>query len=81
AARDADLAEALAAAVAAEQAPPPALAAQLQRALERTGALADARRLADDRIAAAIAALDPIAAGPARAALITVAEATAQREM
>ncbi len=45
-----------------------------------SGALADARRTASERIARAIAALAPIADGPARQALITVALATDSRE-
>ncbi len=45
-----------------------------------TGALADARRAASDRIARAIAALAPIDDGPARQALVTVALATDGRE-
>ncbi len=45
-----------------------------------TGALADARRTASDHFARAIAALAPLADGPARQALITVALATDGRE-
>jgi len=45
-----------------------------------TGALAEARAEAQARIGRAVAALDVLPAGPARAALITVAEATATRE-
>ncbi len=81
AARDPELAAALAGTLAADLPPDAALIARLQRAFDRTGALADARALADTRIAQAIAALDELPAGPARAALVTVAEATAQREM
>jgi octaprenyl-diphosphate synthase len=44
------------------------------------GAVADARRIASARIAAAVAALAPIADGPARQALVTVALATEGRE-
>jgi octaprenyl-diphosphate synthase len=44
------------------------------------GALADARRAATDRIGRAVAALAAVPEGPARAALVTVAEATATRE-
>jgi octaprenyl-diphosphate synthase len=44
------------------------------------GAVADARRAASERIGRAIAALAPIADGPARQALITVALATDGRE-
>lgn len=45
-----------------------------------SGALADARRTASERIAQAIASLAPIADGPARQALVTVALATDSRE-
>lgn len=48
--------------------------------LERTGALADTRDLARQRVQEAIAELDPLDDGPARSALVTVAEATAYRE-
>jgi hypothetical protein len=48
--------------------------------LARTGALADARALAIARIDAAIEALAVLDDGPAKSALITVAEATALRE-
>ena len=44
------------------------------------GALADARRAATDRIAKAVASLASIPEGPGKAALTTVAEATATRE-
>ena len=44
------------------------------------GALADARRAATDRIARAVASLATLPEGPGKAALITVAEATATRE-
>lgn len=56
------------------------LAGEITSALERTGALADCRQLARDRIDAAIERLDAITEGPARQALITVAQATAFRE-
>lgn len=58
----------------------PARCAEVAAALRGTGALAEARRLATARIAAGIAALAPLPDGPAKAALITVAEATALRE-
>jgi octaprenyl-diphosphate synthase len=45
-----------------------------------SGALADARRAASERIADAIAALAPLADGPAKQALVTVAMATDSRE-
>ena len=48
--------------------------------LERTGALADCRALAHEHIRLAIECLDRFADGPAKTALITVAEATAHRE-
>ena len=48
--------------------------------LERTGALADCRALATERIARAIGCLERFPDSPARTALITVAEATAHRE-
>ena len=54
--------------------------AEVVAGLGRTGALVEARRLARARIDAAIAALAPLADGPARTALVTVAEATALRE-
>ncbi len=60
--------------------PSPALCADITASLRRTGALAEGRRLARARIDAAIAALDVIAHGPARDALVTVAEATVLRE-
>ncbi len=44
------------------------------------GALADARRTAGERIARAVAALVAVPDGPGKAALTTVAEATATRE-
>lgn len=48
--------------------------------IEATGALAEARATANQRIARAIAALDVLPVGPGKAALVTVAEATATRE-
>ena len=48
--------------------------------LVRSGALIEGRRLARARIDSAVAALDVLPDGPAKAALITVAEATALRE-
>ena len=48
--------------------------------LERTGALADCRALAHEHIRLAIECLDRFPDGPAKTALITVAEATAHRE-
>jgi octaprenyl-diphosphate synthase len=55
-------------------------AAELVAGLRRTGALDATRRLAEERVAAAIAALSSLPAGPARDALVTVAEATLLRE-
>lgn len=54
--------------------------AEVAAAMVRTGALAATRRLAEDRVEAAITALAPIADGAARRALVTVAEATLLRE-
>lgn len=48
--------------------------------LERTRALQDCRDLARTRVRQAIDCLDPIADGPGKTALITVAEATVYRE-
>jgi len=48
--------------------------------IEAAGALAEARATANQRIGRAIAALEVLPPGPARASLITVAEATATRE-
>ena len=49
-------------------------------ALERTGALADARQLAGERVTRAITCLDDLPDGPGKTALITVAEATVYRQ-
>jgi geranylgeranyl pyrophosphate synthase len=54
--------------------------AEVAAAMVRTGALTATRRLAEDRVEAALTALAPIADGPARRALVTVAEATLLRE-
>ena len=62
---------------AAEQAPRHRAIAEV---IAGTGALADARRAATDRIARAIAALAPVPDGAGKTALITVAEATASRQ-
>lgn len=48
--------------------------------LAAAGALDEARAAANQRIARAIAALEVLPSGPAKAALVTVAEATATRE-
>jgi octaprenyl-diphosphate synthase len=53
---------------------------QVLAVLERTGALADCRRLAHEQVAEAIAHLDALPDGHAKTALITVAEATIHRE-
>ena len=58
----------------------PRACAEVAAALDRTGALAATRRLAEDRVDAAVAALAPLDDGPARRALVTVAEATLLRE-
>ena len=78
--RDADLAGALGEALAADVPLPAALIEHIRLALERTGALADARAMAGERIARAVDCLQRVPDGPARAALVTVAEATAHRE-
>ena len=65
---------------AAGQALPETLKRTVSATLERTGALADARALARERIDLAIAALACFPDGPAKTALITVAEATAHRD-
>ena len=67
-------------AVLAEEAPSPAQCAEVTAGLVRTGALVEARRLARARIDGAVGALAAIPDGPAKAALVTVAEATALRE-
>ncbi len=61
----------------AEQAP---LHRAIADIITSTGALADARRAATERIARAIAALTPVPEGDGKMALITVAEATASRQ-
>ena len=61
----------------AEQAPRHKAIAEI---IAGTGALADARRGATDRIGRAIAALAPVPEGEGKAALVTVAEATATRQ-
>jgi octaprenyl-diphosphate synthase len=59
---------------------PPAVAATVLEALEQTGALADARALAEDHAASAARATHALPAGPAREALATIATATVTRE-
>jgi len=49
-------------------------------AMERTGALADCRALAGERVTRAIDALDPLPDGPGKIALVTVAETTVYRQ-
>lgn len=84
--REPRLAAVVAEAVAAEEAEDGDAAAQTLRhraiadRIVASGALAEARRAASERIARAIAALAPIADGPAKQALITVAMATDGRE-
>jgi len=80
ASRDPGLRARMADAVAAAEAPPAELAAYLRDRLDRTGALADTRALAAERIGRAIACLETLPAGPARTALTTVARATAHRD-
>jgi octaprenyl-diphosphate synthase len=59
---------------------PETMARTVLASMERTGALADCRALAHDRVRQAVACLAPIADGPGKTALITVAEATVYRE-
>lgn len=49
-------------------------------AMERTGALADCRALAGERVTRAIGSLDPLPDGPGKTALVTVAETTVYRQ-
>ena len=58
----------------------PAGCAEVVAGLRRTGALEATRKLGEDRVESAIAALAPLPAGLARDALVTVAEATLLRE-
>jgi octaprenyl-diphosphate synthase len=81
--RDASLEALVAEAIARADEPAEAQVAQHRAIAERIhacGALADARRAASDRIARAVAALAAVPEGPGKAALTTVAEATATRE-
>ncbi len=78
--RDPGMAAALAEALAGDGPLPPAVVERIRLAVDGTGALADARAMAAERIARAVDSLQPLADGPARAALVTVAEATAHRE-
>ncbi|ACY18190.1 polyprenyl synthetase family protein [Haliangium ochraceum] len=52
----------------------------LLTSMERTEALADSRALAQEQVRLAVAALAPLADGPGKNALVTVAEATVYRE-
>jgi len=63
-----------------DEAPPPALCARVVEAIQSTGGYEECRKLAKGRTAQAIAALAPLPASRARAALVTVAEATLARE-
>ncbi|HTJ41928.1 MAG TPA: polyprenyl synthetase family protein [Kofleriaceae bacterium] len=54
--------------------------AEVASALARTGALAATRAMAEQRVELAIESLAPLAEGPAKRALVTVAEATLLRE-
>lgn len=59
---------------------PETMARTVLASMERTGALADCRALAHERVQKAVASLAPIPDGPGKDALITVAEATVYRE-
>jgi octaprenyl-diphosphate synthase len=76
--RDPSLEKTLAIAI-AEDAPASA-AGDVVAGLHRTGALVEARRLARARVDSAVAALDVLQPGPAKDALVTVAEATVLRD-
>lgn len=54
---------------------------QLAKRIAATGALDEARRLADERVASAIAILDAFAPSPARNALTSIAHAMTAREV
>ncbi len=60
---------------------PETVAAQLVRSLRDTNAVRDCLRLARERSALAVAALDVLPVGPARRALGTVAEAIVDRDL
>jgi len=60
--------------------PPPALCGKVVAAIERTGGYDECRKLARGRTEEAIASLAALPAGPAKTALITVAEAGLLRE-
>jgi octaprenyl-diphosphate synthase len=80
-ARDPELAPLLGRALAGGDAVlPPAACAAIAGSLERTGALRDTRALAAERVERAVAELELFGESPAKAALITVAEATLHRE-
>lgn len=81
--RDATLATLVGEAIAGAESPVAEQVARHRAIAERIhgcGALADARRAATDRIGRAVASLAAIPEGPGKAALTTVAEATATRE-
>ena len=81
--RDPALEALVAEAIERADAPEGELVAQHRAIAERIhgcGALADARRAATDRITRAVAALAVVPEGAGKAALTTVAEATATRE-
>lgn len=59
---------------------PETLARGVLASMERTGAIADCRALALERVRQAVACLAPIPDGPGKSALVTVAEATVYRE-
>ncbi len=78
--RDPELEPIVAAHAGGDHDPPAHAVATIAASLERTGALADSRALALDRVDRGVAALAALPAGPAIDALVTVAEATAHRE-
>lgn len=78
--REPALRDVLAAAVRDEGDVPETAARAVAASLERTGALHETRALALERVDRALASLECFPDGPARTALITVAEATAHRE-
>ncbi|MBK6685094.1 MAG: polyprenyl synthetase family protein [Deltaproteobacteria bacterium] len=78
--RDPDLHGMVQEALAREEEPLPAgLGARIQRALNESGALPATTRLAEQHVAEARAALAAVPDGPARAALLQVAEAAVHR--
>jgi octaprenyl-diphosphate synthase len=78
--RDAALRAMLEQALAREGELPETMLRAVLASMERTGALADCRALALERVRQAVACLAPLADGPGKTALITMAEATVYRE-